>query len=167
MSIFIRIAGLTVAAALGLWCLTIAIHSFTPQAGAGLPRLAGGVGLQTLLGIGALVTLGLVVSGTVALTRSPGPEGQPLWLIASLAGWCAAAAFVASSASSIFLAPVDLELGVGPDVASSVAHDWSSWFWMVSAACAASAALLVVRRIAVTRHGAEAEGSNGSYTAGT
>ena len=145
MSIAFRIAGLVVAAALALWCLTIAIHSFTPQAGAGLPRLAGGIGLQALLGFGALVTLGLVVAATIALTRSPGSGSRPFWLVGMLLVWAVAAALVAARAGQLFLAPVDYELGVGTGVAAAVAPAWQAYFWTVAAVCAALAGGLLVR----------------------
>ena len=67
MRIAVRIAGLAAAAALVLWCAVVAIHSFTRQAGAGLPRLDGGAGLQVLLGAAALVGAGLVVAAAFAL----------------------------------------------------------------------------------------------------
>lgn len=50
----VRIVGLAAAAALVLWCAVVAINSFTRQAGAGLPRLAGGVELQLLIGMAAV-----------------------------------------------------------------------------------------------------------------
>ena len=145
MRVAVRIAGLAAAAALVLWCAAIAIGSFTPQAGAGLPRLAGGVGLQALLALAALIGAGLVVAAAFALGRPACRGGQPLWLIASLVGWAALATAVASHAADLFLAPIDYELGVGPGVTSVASPSWESWFWTLAAVCAALAGGLLAR----------------------
>ena len=145
MRVAVRIAGLAAAAALVLWCAAIAIRSFTPQAGAGLPRLAGGAGLQALLALAALIGAGLVVAAAFALGRPACRGGQPLWLIASLIGWAALATAVASHAADLFLAPIDYELGVGPGVTSVASPSWESWFWTVAAVCAALAGGLLAR----------------------
>jgi hypothetical protein len=145
MRVAVRIAGLAAAVALVLWCAVIAIRSFTPQAGAGLPRLAGGAGLQALLGLTALMGAGLVVAAAFAMSRPACRNGQPLLLIASLLGWAALAAAVATHAADLFLAPIDYELGVSPAATSAVASSWESWFWAVAALCAALAGGLLAR----------------------
>ena len=154
MRIAVRIAGLVAAVALVLWCATIAIHSFTPQAGAGLPRLDGGAGLQILLGLAALVGAGLVAATAFALTRPSCRSGQPLWLVVCLLGWAALAASVASRAADLFLAPVDYEMGVGPGVTATVAPAWQAYFWTVAALCAVLAGGLLVRTALANREAA-------------
>jgi hypothetical protein len=146
MRIAVRIAGLAAAAALVLWCAVVAIRSFTSShAGAGLPRLDGGSGLQVLIGLAALVGAGLVVAAAFALTRPACRGGQPFWLVVCLLGWAALAAAVASRATELFLAPVNYEMGVGPGETSSVAPAWATYFWTVAAVCAALAGALLVR----------------------
>ena len=154
MRIAVRIAGLAAAAALVLWCAVVAIHSFKPQAGAGLPRLDGGAGLQLLLGAAALIGAGLVVATALALTRPTCRRGQPLWLVVGLLGWAALAAAVASRAAQLFLAPVNYASGDGPGVTSVVAPAWEAYFWAVAATCAALAGALLVRRALESRSAA-------------
>ncbi len=145
MRIAVRIAGLAAAAALVLWCAVVAIDSFTRQAGAGLPRLDGGAGLQLLIGLAALVGAGLVVAAAFALARPTCRRGQPFWLVVCLLGWAALAAAVASRAADLLLAPVDYEMGVGPGETSTVAPAWAAYFWTVAVICAALAGALLVR----------------------
>lgn len=145
MRIAVRIAGLAAAAALVLWCETIGIQSFTRQPGAGLHRLDGGAGLQVLIGLAALIGAGLVVAAAFALTRPACRSGQPFWLVVCLLGWAALAAAVASRATRLFLAPVNLMSGDGPGVTSMVAPAWATYFWTVAAVCAALADALLVR----------------------
>ena len=115
MRIAVRIAGLAAAAALVLWCAVVAIDSFTSShAGAGLPRLDGGAGLQLLIGLAALVGAGLVVAAAFALARPACRRGQPFWLVVCLLGWAALAAAVASRAAELLLAPVELRDGRRP-----------------------------------------------------
>ncbi len=154
MRITVRIAALVAAVALVLWCATIAIHSFTPQAGAGLPRLDGGAGLQVLLGLAALVGAALVAVTAFALTRPSSRSGQPLWLVVCLLGWAALSASVASRAADLFLAPVDYELGVGPGATATVAAAWQAYFWTVAAVCAVLAGGLLVRTALANREAA-------------
>jgi len=146
MRIAVRIAGLAAAAALVLWGAVVAIRSFTSShAGAGLPRLEGGAGLQVLIGLAALIGAGLVVAAAFALTRPACRGGQPFWLVVCLLGWAALAAAVASRAAQLFLAPVNLMSGDGPGVTSTVAPAWATYFWTVAAVCAALAGALLVR----------------------
>jgi hypothetical protein len=145
MRVVVRIAGLAAAAALVLWCAVIAIRSFTPQAGAGLPRLDGGGGLQLLLGLAAVISAALVAGAAFALGRPSGRFGQPLWLVVGLLGWAALSATVAAHTADLLLTPVDDEMGVGPGVMSSVAPAWETWFWVVAAGCAALAGGVLIR----------------------
>ncbi len=145
MRVAVRIAGLVAAVALVLWCATIAVHSFTPRAGAGLPRLDGGAGLQILLGLAALTGSGLVAAAAFALTRRSCRFGQPFWLLVCLFGWAALSASLASRAADLFLAPVDYEMGVGAGATSSVAGAWGTYFWTMAAVCAALAGALLAR----------------------
>ena len=147
MSVVFRILGLAAAAAVGLWCLTIAIHSFTPQEGAGLPRLAGGVGLQALLGLAGLVSVALLVAASVSLTRPRGDRSARLAV--TLIAWALAAAFVATIAGRVFLAPFDAEQMTAPGITSSVASAWATFFWVVAGAAGLVSALLLVRRVGV------------------
>jgi hypothetical protein len=147
----VRIAGLAAATALVLWCAVLAIRSFTPQAGAGLPRLAGGAGMEALLGLAALVSGGLVVAAAFALSGAAGQRDQPFWLAVGLLAWAGATAAVASRATAFFLAPVDNELGVGPGSASVVASSWATYFWTVAALAAALFIALAARRAAGAR----------------
>ena len=151
MRVAVKIAGLAAAAALILWCATIAIHSFSPRAGAGLPRLAGGAGLGVLLGVAALIGAVLVAASAFALARRSCRREQPLGLIAALLAWAALTTAAASHAAGLFLAPVDYETGVGPDVPSEVATAWEAYFWTVAASCAVLAAALLVRRALASR----------------
>ena len=151
MRIIVRIAGVVAAVALVFWCATIAIHSFTPQAGAGLPRLDGGAGLQILLGLAALVGAGLVAAAAFSLTGPSRRFRQPLWLVVCLLGWAALAASVASRAADLFLAPVDYEMDVGPGATATVAPAWQAYFWTVAALCAVLAGGLLVRTALANR----------------
>lgn len=151
MRVTVRIAGLAAGATLVLWCATIATRSFTPQAGAGLPRLSGGAGLQLLLGLAALIGAGLVVAAAFALSRPAFRSGQPLWLVPWLLGWAGLAASVASRAADLFLAPVNMMSGAGPGVTSAAAPAWQTWFWVVAAVCAGLAAGLLVRSALASR----------------
>lgn len=146
MRVAVRIAGLAAAAALVLWCAVVAIRSFTSShAGAGLPRLDGGAGLQLLLGLAALVGAGLVFAAAFALARPTCRGGQPFWLVLCLLAWAALTAAVASRAAGLLLAPVDYEMGVGPGLTSTVAPAWATYFWTVAVICAGLAAALLVR----------------------
>lgn len=144
MRIAVRIAGLAAAVALVLWCTALAARSFEPQAGAGLPRLDGGAGLQAALGVAALVTAGLVAVAVVALTRLADRD-QHLWPVVCLLGWAALAVAVATHATQLFLAPEDPERGIGAGVASDVAPAWQAYFWTAAALCAALAGALLTR----------------------
>lgn len=145
MRVVVRIAGLAAAAALVLWCVVLAITSFTPQDGAGLPRLDGGAGLQALVGLAALLGGALVAAAAFALARPACRFGQPLWLVVGLLAWAALAATVASHAGDLLLAPEDYEMGVGAGAPSTVAPAWEAWFWVVAAGCAALAGAVLVR----------------------
>jgi hypothetical protein len=148
----VRIAGLAAAAALALWCVLLAIRSFTSsRAGAALPRLGGGAGLQLLLGLAALVTAGLVVGAAFVLARPTCRFGRPFWLVVVLLGWAALAAGFASRAADLLLAPIDYEMGVGAGVTSTVAPAWQTWLWTVAAACAGLAGAVLVRRALLYR----------------
>jgi len=151
MRIAVRVAGLAAAAALVLWCAVVAIESFTRQAGAGLPRLDGGAGLQVLIGLAALVGAGLVAAAAFALARPACRLGQPFWLVVCLLGWAALTAAVASRAADLLLAPVNYEMGVGPGVTSTMAPAWETYFWTIAAACAVLAGALLVRWAVVDR----------------
>jgi hypothetical protein len=151
----VRIAGLAAAAALVLWCAVIAVRSFTPQAGAGLPRLAGGVAIEALLGLGALIGAGLVIAGVFALSGPACERRRPLRLAVVMLVWAGTSAAVASRAAELFLAPVDYELGVGPGSASVVAPSWAALFWTVAALSVALAVALATRRAAAGRRTAD------------
>jgi hypothetical protein len=155
MRIAVRIAGLAAAAALVLWCAVVAIRSFTSShAGAGLPRLDGGAGLQLLLGLAALIGAGLIVAAAFALARPTCRSGQPFWLVVCLLGWAALTAAVASRTTDLLLAPVNYEMGVGLGETSTVAPAWATYFWTVAVICVALAGALLVRRALAGRSAA-------------
>lgn len=166
MRISVRIAGLAAAAALVLWCVVVAISSFTSShAGAGLPRLDGGAGLQLLIGLAALVGAGLVAAAAFALARPAHRGGQPFRLVVCLLVWAALTAAVASRATELFLAPVNYASGDGPGVTSTVAPAWATYFWTVAAGCAALAGALLVRRVAMSRSAASLSAGGGTPAA--
>lgn len=141
------IPGAIGALALGFWCIGLGILSFLPiPAGPGLPRAAGGAGLQFLAAAAGLITVTIVFASSVALARSPSLRA-PLWLIAAAAAWALAAASAASAADGLFLAPENQEAGIGAGVASVAAPAWSTFLWTTAAVCAALAALLLVHRM--------------------
>ena len=118
-----------------------------------------------LLGVAALIGAALVAASAFALARRSVDGGQPLGLIAALLTWAALTTAAASHAAGLFLAPVDYEMGIGPDVPAEVAPAWEAYFWTVAASCAALAAALLVRWALASRAAARVSAGGGGAPA--
>lgn len=126
-----------------LWFLVLAIRSFYPvQAGAGMPRVDGGLLTQGAL---ALVCVGLVVVllGGAWNTRG-GDTGRAGWLAAALA--LAAVLVMLALTTERFIHPVPA-YSESPPVYSGEAGLWATYFWVAAAGLLATSVLLLLTRV--------------------